>query len=479
MKLKLKTWLLIAAIVSIPIAGYALTPSLTFDQLRVQQLPKASQKLSAIMWDDLVTYVENLQIDLETLQNELADLKNKETTMTGNVYDQVPLGTIIAVNGAVSQSTMNKEGWARCNGTSITSQVPEADLTGYTPNLAGKTLVGEGTFSSYTFKLGDDNKYSDYSTTYNGEVRHTLSLPEIPSHNHSVSYTTWKAWDNANNRDMPTSYSSSNSSWNTSSAGGGQSHNNMSPFYVVYYYMKVKNNSGQTPEWICKAQTYSKYGSYNWSVGQLMDGQSQTFSDYNSTKRYTVAVTVKCSNGTLTHSTASPKCNNTDHSYNYQLDSCGAKCSASYSWGQMMSDSSCYWYSSSTQTFYHGSDTRSYKSSSCSCDGPYSPQVCINGKWYNFASSSSIVNNYRQLKSESQISTSGGSSSTSVASTYDCTSYRDIGYYSTEESYCNSITNEFTCNWTEFKPKSGWGSYGYGRCNWSYSDSKCHAGYWY
>jgi microcystin-dependent protein len=141
---------------------------------------------------------------------------------------------------------MNADGWALCNGTSITSQVTNADITGYTPNLAGKTLVGVGTFASTTtFNLGDDNIYRYDSSTYLGEVRHTLSVYEMPSHSHGVKWQNADWESGGDRRGDGTIYPQSKSNVTNStsyiqSAGNGQAHNNMPPFYVVQYYMKVR-----------------------------------------------------------------------------------------------------------------------------------------------------------------------------------------------------------------------------------------------
>lgn len=110
-------------------------------------------------------------------------------------HDEIPLRTIIATYGA-DQKTMNADGWALCNGTSIASQVAGAAIAGNTPNLAGKMLVGAGTYSSATFTAG--NEYYTYGgTTYYGEVRHTLTINEMPSHSHSIKYEMWR-YDDAN-----------------------------------------------------------------------------------------------------------------------------------------------------------------------------------------------------------------------------------------------------------------------------------------
>ncbi|MDR2190475.1 MAG: hypothetical protein LBP53_04755 [Candidatus Peribacteria bacterium] len=184
-----------------------------------------------------------------------------------------------------------------------------------------------------------DNVYKDYSTNYNGEVRHQLSTNEMPSHSHTInSFTDWENGDDSSSSAQEVKEAGLK---NTSSVGGNQPHNNMPPFYVVYYYMKVKSNFASTPTGICSGQTYTKYNALSISVPQLVDSQIHMYSDYNATKRYTIDVTIKCNNGTLTHSVGYPKCNNSDYNYNAELGTCGAKCNSSYSYSYKYSDNSC------------------------------------------------------------------------------------------------------------------------------------------
>jgi hypothetical protein len=100
-------------------------------------------------------------------------------------FDEVPLRTIIATYGA-DRAIMNRDGRALCNGTSIASQVGGAAVSGNTPNLAGKMLVGAGTFNAATFTDGKEY-YTYRGQNYYGAVRHTLTANEMPSHRHTIS----------------------------------------------------------------------------------------------------------------------------------------------------------------------------------------------------------------------------------------------------------------------------------------------------
>ncbi|MDR0649982.1 MAG: hypothetical protein LBG59_00815 [Candidatus Peribacteria bacterium] len=195
-------------------------------------------------------------------------------------------------------------------------------------------------------------------------MRHSLSISEMPSHSHTVNSFT----DRENGDDSSSSAQEVKGAGlkNTSSIGGGQAHNNMPPFYVINYYMKVKSNFETALSGICSGQTYTAYNQINISVPELVDGQTYVYNDStSSSKKYTRAITIKCSNGTLSHTIGNPQCTSSDYSYDYYLDSCGAKCTYTYSPSYMMS-TSCSVYSSNSSTTYHGY-TVSATASTCTC----------------------------------------------------------------------------------------------------------------
>ena len=75
-----------------------------------------------------------------------------------------------------------------------------------------------------------------------GEYTHTLSLSEIPSHNHKVpaqedSSASLRAYNHLStynvNKDSHYWYST------TSLEGGGKSHNNIPPYIVVYFWRRI------------------------------------------------------------------------------------------------------------------------------------------------------------------------------------------------------------------------------------------------
>ena len=134
-------------------------------------------------------------------------------------FGTAPLRCIMLWSGAANEVP---SGWALCNGQTVNGI--------QTPDLRGRFLVGAG------------GAYSVGQT--GGEDRHTLTVEEMPSHNHSYSFKGADlkgSWDNDNYfYNQSEKYSgNSNTRW-TDSAGGGQSHENRPPFYALCYIMRVR-----------------------------------------------------------------------------------------------------------------------------------------------------------------------------------------------------------------------------------------------
>ena len=126
----------------------------------------------------------------------------------------IPSGVIMLWSGA---SNAIPTGYVLCDGNNST------------PDLRDKFVVGAG------------NNYAVDAT--GGEATHTLTVDEMPSHNH--------AFDNGDYYWMGDSSANPDFSWNSgsiyevsttssvSSQGGGQAHNNLPPYYALCYIMKT------------------------------------------------------------------------------------------------------------------------------------------------------------------------------------------------------------------------------------------------
>ena len=133
-------------------------------------------------------------------------------------YGTVPVGGIILWSGSTSAIP---NGYALCNGQTVNGRT--------TPDLRGRFVVGAGN--------------SDYPVgATGGEARHTLTVAEMPSHNHSYSY---RAYDlGAVFQNNPYFYAvDRGDNWRSAStdfSGGGGAHENRPPYYALCYIMRVR-----------------------------------------------------------------------------------------------------------------------------------------------------------------------------------------------------------------------------------------------
>lgn len=106
------------------------------------------------------------------------------------------------------------EGWAICNGNNGTD------------NLDGITFIGYG---------------ANYGTLgqFVGEAEHTLTIDEMPSHNHGILTNESDSGNNNNYVQGGDLESPSLSPVGTELRGGGEPHNNMQPSMVVLKIMKL------------------------------------------------------------------------------------------------------------------------------------------------------------------------------------------------------------------------------------------------
>ena len=146
-------------------------------------------------------------------------------TLSG--YGTIPVGGIIMWSG-----TTVPDGWALCNGQKVNNQ--------QTPDLSNKFILGK-------------NTVSENSNLTGGNSSVTLSVNNLPSHNHlyagddQVSYIhdgNYNAGNNVVTRPGGYDASSSNSGagtiYRTSNAGSGQSFSIMPPYYKLAFIMRVK-----------------------------------------------------------------------------------------------------------------------------------------------------------------------------------------------------------------------------------------------
>jgi hypothetical protein len=97
---------------------------------------------------------------------------------------------------------------------------------------AGRVLIGEGSDSddqttpeTVSFTAGDEG----------GEYNHTLTIDEMPSHNHGAT----SGQDDQFGSYFDATTRTNNGTIYTQNTGGGQAHNNLQPYIVVYMWKRT------------------------------------------------------------------------------------------------------------------------------------------------------------------------------------------------------------------------------------------------
>jgi microcystin-dependent protein len=93
--------------------------------------------------------------------------------------------------------------------------------------IEGRVLVGDGTLdSTHSYTAGDTG----------GEAEHTLTVNEMPAHNHALA---WFGQAQAGGSGTSVLAGGATPVINSSNRGGSQAHNIMQPYKVVYIWERT------------------------------------------------------------------------------------------------------------------------------------------------------------------------------------------------------------------------------------------------
>jgi hypothetical protein len=171
-----------------------------------------------------------VNLNLSSLNGTFVNLDVENLAANNMSVSNLSLGNISALMGAFIDSVY-PIGSLFFNGASSLNPGVLLGFGTWEPYAKGKVIVGVDTSDV----SGDVYKFDELGST-GGEKTHTLTIAEMPAHNHA--YTVWPARNNCDNQDDATGTGSATTN-TTSNAGGGQPHNNMPPYITCHIWIRT------------------------------------------------------------------------------------------------------------------------------------------------------------------------------------------------------------------------------------------------
>lgn len=160
--------------------------------------------MSLITYEDKVALNENPQV--ANINKVTANDMNQIKNAINNLF---PVGFIISVDNAEFN--------------------PNTSWGGTWERLKGRVIVG----------VDEDDTDFNSSGQTGGEKEHTLTIDEIPPHDHNDGKLNEAITANNGGRSAVIVHKSESGTIPTTKTGGGQAHNNMPPYYTAYQWIKT------------------------------------------------------------------------------------------------------------------------------------------------------------------------------------------------------------------------------------------------
>ncbi len=164
-------------------------------------------------------------------------IQTQINTLTSNLSSAVPTGTI-----SLFSTNSAPTGYLLCDGTAVsrttysalyavigtTYGVGDNSTTFNLPNLKGRVPVGRDSAQTEFDTLGETG----------GAKTHTLTINEMPSHNHDLSPGQVVGTGSGGNSAYSPLGNNPQANTGITYTGGGQAHNNLQPYIVLNYIIK-------------------------------------------------------------------------------------------------------------------------------------------------------------------------------------------------------------------------------------------------
>ena len=187
--------------------------------------------------------------------------------------DTLPIGSIVPYGSRFAPTN-----WLICDGSAVSRTTyselfavigtsfgsGDGSTTFNLPNLKGKVPVGYNSSDTDFDTMGETG----------GEKKHTLTVDEMPSHNHKV-YRSGGQTAGYGSLFQNTSSTTELTANVVDNTGGGQAHNNLQPYQVVCYIIKAKQSAGVVAN---VSNVYSGSQSNTYSCNYINDAIMDTYS---------------------------------------------------------------------------------------------------------------------------------------------------------------------------------------------------------